>query len=450
MRKVLYLFVFIIILSLFATAVVNRSGLLVNVAQVRQTTIAEYIEEQGRTSLPRIYKITMPLEGRIREIPFREGQKVKKEELLAQLDTADLETNVIVTRSRLQTILSRIVLNEFNSLEKTALKESQNTIESVQNTVKASEKKVEASKAKHDFSKWSLEKSEELYLKDNATLQQFKQDKTSATQARVDYESDQLMTNALKAIETTTRLLPIYINQFLERKKLSREILLKEKVGAEAELEQAQRNLKRAQIVSPIEGVILKRYIVNERVLPAGTELMNIGNLDHLEITADILSEEAFSIERGSPVEIRCGNLDQAFLGKVLRITPQGFAKQSSLGVEQQRVEVVMSIDPGSLQTIRQKYHSLGLNYRVRVKIYTDRHEKALTIPRSALFLDQKEQWQIFIVENKQARKVDVEVGLMNPEEVEILSGVEAKDIVILAPDASLDNGTRVEVLRNN
>jgi HlyD family secretion protein len=130
--------------------------------------------------------------------------------------------------------------------------------------------------------------------------------------------------------------------------------------------------------------------------------------------------------------------------GVVHRIYPAGFTKISSLGVEQQRVIVVVRFGEGVLQKLRSE-RDLGVDYRVRVRIFTDENSRALIVPRSALFRGADGGWEVFVVRSGRAALQPVEVGLMNDEIAEVTKGLEAKETVVLAPESSLHHGTRVD-----
>ena len=130
--------------------------------------------------------------------------------------------------------------------------------------------------------------------------------------------------------------------------------------------------------------------------------------------------------------------------GNVKRIYPAGFTKVSSLGVEQQRVKVVVAIGAEDLERLRTQQR-LGVGYRVRVKIYTAEKPEARIIPRSALFRSVAGHWQVYAVRAGKAVLQQVEVGLMNDEQVEVLKGLSPEDRVILAPETTLSDGTWVK-----
>ena len=194
---------------------------------------------------------------------------------------------------------------------------------------------------------------------------------------------------------------------------------------------------------SPIEGTVLKKYYSNERTLSAGEILLEIGKLDELDVEADVLSQYVGNIQIGAPVDIEgpaIGN--QPVQGKVKRIYPKGFTKISSLGVEQQRVKVIISFNQDLWKELEQQNRELGTDFRVRVKIYTEIKKDVVKVPRSTLFRNGSGQWQAFVVRNDKTVLLDVEPGVMNDFEAEIKSGIKTGDQLIVAPGMNLKSGT--------
>jgi HlyD family secretion protein len=181
--------------------------------------------------------------------------------------------------------------------------------------------------------------------------------------------------------------------------------------------------------------------------LPAGEPLLEIGNLADLEIEAEVLTQDVVRIQPGDAVDIYGAAIGpRPARGRVERIYPAGFTKISSLGVEQQRVKVVVRFDPEDLAQLREE-RELGVGYRVNVKLYTASKDDALVVPRSALFRGGDGDWQVFAVRDGVARLVNVRVGLINDELAEITDGLAAEDIVVLAPETDLQDGVRVKPL---
>ena len=211
-----------------------------------------------------------------------------------------------------------------------------------------------------------------------------------------------------------------------------------------------ERDRGRTQVRTTVDGVILKREVSNETVLAAGTVLLEIGNPSELEVEADVLSQDVVKIQNGDTVDLIGAAVGtEPIQGKVSRIYPQGFTKVSSLGVEQQRVKVIIDFVEGALQSLKNQGRVLGVDYRLRVKIYTDERDDAITVPRAAVFRSGAGNWQAFVVVDGKAELRDVVLGLRNDYVVEILDGIAVDEVVIVAPDSGISSGVLVETDRN-
>jgi HlyD family secretion protein len=196
-----------------------------------------------------------------------------------------------------------------------------------------------------------------------------------------------------------------------------------------------------------VEGVILERAVSNERQVAVGTVLLRIGRWEDLEIEADVLSSDVVRVKPGQTVEVHGPAIGpKPATAKVTRIYPAGFTKTSSLGVEQQRVKVIVKFTPLDLRRLRED-NDLGVHYRVRVRIFTAESSGALVIPRSALFRGSKNDWRVFVIRDGRAHLQAVKVGLSNDESAEITSGLSESDQVILAPETNLVEGQSVRVI---
>lgn len=193
-----------------------------------------------------------------------------------------------------------------------------------------------------------------------------------------------------------------------------------------------------AIVVSPVDGVILKRVHESESVVPAGERLVEIGDPRRLEIVADLLSTDAVRVQPGARAIIEQWGGDKKLDAKVRRIEPSGFTKISALGVEEQRVNVVLDFtDPAAA------WAALGDAYRVEVRIVTWEAADVLKVPTSALFRD-GDQWAVYLVDRDRARRTIVELGHQTGQEAEVKSGPAADARVILHPGDSLTDGARV------
>lgn len=442
-------------------------GVPVETAPVRRGEIRQFVDERAVTRLPETYLITMPMAARIDAVveedaagrPLRqlkdwtEGTPVKAGQVVARIKPSDLQLAVDRARAAYQALEARVEENADNSVENTARRQTEEFVKSMNATVAAAEGRMTAGAAKAEYARVIAEDAQQTHArgatsKENLLLAQLRQ-----TEAEVDYRQDRLVHEAMVALQKATYLMPTMVQQYIDRKRLTGKALLKQKAEAKAILEQVEQDQQRGVLRSPVDGVILQRFVTNERFLPAGQSLLEIGRLEDLEVEADVLSLDVVDAKVGCPVEIYGPAIGTPPAhGTVERIFPAGFTKVSSLGVEQQRVKVIIRFDQEELKRLLAQ-RGLGVGYRVRVRIFTAEKAATLTIPRSALFRGAAGQWQVYAVRGGRAQLQDVGVGLINDEAVEVLSGLSTQDEVILAPESTLSDGTRVQpspALRQN
>jgi HlyD family secretion protein len=191
-------------------------------------------------------------------------------------------------------------------------------------------------------------------------------------------------------------------------------------------------------VYSPVDGRILRILSESESVVPAGAELAEIGDPGNLEIVVDLLSSDAVKVAPGQEVIIDDWGGDHPIAGVVRRIEPYGFTKVSALGIEEQRVNVIVDI-----RTPREQWQSLGHGYRVETRIILWQSDDVVKVPVTALFR-QGESWAVFKVENGTARSQVVEAGRRNGIEAEILGGLALGDRIVLHPSGRVGDGTDV------
>lgn len=213
---------------------------------------------------------------------------------------------------------------------------------------------------------------------------------------------------------------------------------------AEAEWQATKARLSRPgtstgviSVRAPVNGVVLKRLRESESVVAAGEPLMEIGDPRQIEIVADLLSADAVRVHTGDSVSIERWGGSEALHGTIRRVEPSGFLKVSALGVEEQRVNVIVSLDDPAAAA------ELGDGYRVDVRIAIWRSDAALTVPIGSLFRNGRD-WAVFVLEDGRARMRTVEVGQRNNDVAQVLSGVAAGERVVLHPPDTVGDNTRI------
>ena len=192
------------------------------------------------------------------------------------------------------------------------------------------------------------------------------------------------------------------------------------------------------EVQSPIAGRVLKVLRQSEGVVTPGTPLVEVGDPAALEIAVDVLTSDAARIRVGAPVVIdRWGGA--TLEGRVRRIEPSAFTRLSALGVEEQRVNVLID-----LTSPRAAWATLADGYRVEAHVVVWSGPEVLKVPASALFRRADGGWALFRVDGRVARLTPVAIGQRTAIEVEILEGVSAGDRVIAHPSDRVHDGAKV------
>ncbi len=191
-------------------------------------------------------------------------------------------------------------------------------------------------------------------------------------------------------------------------------------------------------VTAPVDGVVLKRVRESESVVPAGDPLLELGDPGQLEIVVDLLSLDAVRVKTGARVLVEQWGGDRALDAVVKRIEPSGFTKISALGVEEQRVNVVLAFTD-----VDGAWKALGDGYRVEARIVTWEAADVLKVPTGALVRTANE-WAVYTVADGRAARVVVTLGHQNGQEAEVTGGLEAGAVVILHPGDAITSGVKV------
>jgi len=193
------------------------------------------------------------------------------------------------------------------------------------------------------------------------------------------------------------------------------------------------------RIEAPVDGIVLRRPRVSAGVVQPGEPLVEIGDPTTLEVVADYLSTEAVRLAPGTRIVVDgWDDTGRVLTGRVRRVEPGGFTKISALGVEEQRVNVVVAAADTA-----DAWASLGDGYRVRTRAVVWEGDAVLTVPLGSLFR-RGDGWAVFVVEAGRAVERPVEIGHQSETAVEILRGVEEGESIVLHPGDRIADGVRV------
>lgn len=194
-------------------------------------------------------------------------------------------------------------------------------------------------------------------------------------------------------------------------------------------------------IAAPVSGSVLRVLQESEVVVAVGTPLLELGDPQQLEIVVDVLSADGRRIPAGARVELDAGG-EPRLAGRVRRVEPAAFTKVSALGVEEQRVNVIVDIVTPPAQ-----WRGLGDQYRVDARIVVLERPQAVIAPVAALFRD-GDQWAVYVASDGHARKRRVAVGGRTSSDAWIASGLAAGERVIVYPGDSVADGKRLKAVR--
>ena len=188
---------------------------------------------------------------------------------------------------------------------------------------------------------------------------------------------------------------------------------------------------------APAAGSVLSVITESEGMIAEGTPLLSIGDPHRIELVVDLLSREAVRVKSGDRVEVTQWGGPQPLIGHVERVEPFGRLKVSALGVEEQRVNVVVRFDDLSTEEAAR----LGHGYQVDATIVRWSRADAVRVPIGALFRGPDGGWRVFVIADGRAQERRIEIGHMNDLFGEVRDGLREGEIVAINPSGSLGNG---------
>ncbi|MTW21011.1 efflux RND transporter periplasmic adaptor subunit [Allochromatium palmeri] len=366
---------------------------LVDVEPVVRGPLAVTLEAEGRTRVVERYRISAPVDGQLRRLELEVGDSVQAGQVIAILD------------AQVSPVLDR------RSQERAGAR-----LASAESELAATRAAVTAAEASASLARVELERIERLAKPGMVS-------RTQLDQARAESLGREAELDAAR-----------FRVQSAERDRLAAQAELKY-AGELAPGEQG-----RLELTAPVDGVVLKRESESARVVRAGDVILELGDPGALEIEVDVLSADAVRLAVGRRVWIERWGEPTPLEGRITRIEPVAFTKVSALGVEEQRVWVIVA-----LTTRRAEWARLGDGYRVNARFVLWEAEDVLQVPTSSLFRH-GEGWALFCAVDEHARLTPVELGHRGALQTELRGGLEIGTAVIVHPDRELADGTRVQI----
>ena len=368
-------------------------AVLVDVGQVTRGELVVDVRAEGRTRVRDLYVITAPLAGHLQRIGNRTGEAVRKGDVVAVLDPS--ESALLDPRTRAEAKAALAAATAALNLAQAQLTEAEAV-------------KVDAAR--------DAERTRVLFERQVVS-------RSAIDKAAMNLDAASARVAAARAAKAVAEA---------------------DRSGARMRLDPpgaAGRASGLRAIRAPASGTILRVHVQSETMVAAGTAILEIADPENLEVVAEFLSGDAAQFRPGAEVQLT-GWGGQTLAGRVRTVEPSGFLKISALGVEEQRVNVVIDLAEAPAD------HVLGDGFRVDAAVTTWASPDVLQVPVSALFRAQGD-WSVFRINGRRAQLTRVEIGHQNQGQAEIVAGLSAGDDVVLYPDRSLSDNQPVRRRRN-
>jgi HlyD family secretion protein len=362
----------------------------VEVAEIRQGRFEQSIEEDGQTRIKDRYTVSAPVAARLARSTLREGDTVAAGDIVAVLTP----------------VMSSMI-------DDRTAREAVARLRAATAGIERATARVERTKVAVQEARLDLERTERLAGDGFVSV------------SRLD----------------AARLSLAAAQRELQTAGAEREVAVQERSQAAAALQPAASGASGRPLAvrSPVSGVVLKMPLQSEATITPGTPLLDIGDLAQMEVMAELLTTDAVQVQPGTPTVIeRWGGPPLA--GRVRLVEPAAFTKISALGIEEQRVKVLIDIAEAP-----QARRSLGDGFRVGVRIVTSSVEQAQLIPAGALF-PHDGGFAVYLMHGSRARLQPVELGGRNGTSAWARKGVTVGERVILYPPPALADNKRVQV----
>jgi HlyD family secretion protein len=389
----------------------------VDLVEVGRGTLRVTVDEDGKTRIREKYVVSAPLNGRILRISMDPGDEVQAG----------------------KTLLTMIEPRDPELLDARTVAQAEARVKAAEAALRQTEPQLEKARAEQAYAESELTRLREAYKRNAVSLSELES-------AELAYRR---WSEELRTARVAQEISQFELQQAQAALLRSRPRADESGDGDAADVQQTtgtngglppanHANGWNFPIYSPITGRVLRVFQESAAVVTPGTPLVELGDPSDLEVEIDVLSRDAVKIEAGDRVLLEHWGGDRPLEGVVRVVEPAGFTKISTLGVEEQRVNVIVDlIEPP------EKRRSLGDGFRVEARVVIGEARDALKVPTSALFRVGG-QSAVFQVVEGLVREQRVKIGRQNGLEAEVLDGLSAGDQVVLHPSDRIEAGVRV------
>ncbi|MCA9794272.1 MAG: HlyD family efflux transporter periplasmic adaptor subunit [Candidatus Eremiobacteraeota bacterium] len=405
----------------------------VEVTQPVRGALEESFQERAETRLEEDYPVNLPVSGRIGRIDLEPGDKVSQGQLITQFDAFPVESEAEAAYDAVRELEKQLEVSRDTEVERAERRRAQESVESARKSLAAIDVQIQDAQLAVRQSERDLERTRNLVQGGALPPQQLEQARLQVDQSRLAATRlNRELTAARQRVDEARAGVKTFDSQ-IDTKLQSSQVVAERLAQARTRLERSQYEVTKTPIRSPIEGVVLERLVQGPRELPAGTPLVRLGRPNQQEIVCEVLSQDALRVEVGTRVELDPGGGKPTFFSQVKEIEPAGFTKLSSLGVEQQRVNVLISLPENAPK--------LGIAYELQARFITARKEDCLKIGRFSVLQEPDGGDYVFLVADGHLKKQPVELGLRGEREVEVLDGLTSDARLVKIPDVTMHEG---------
>ena len=400
----LFIFFFLVFVVAFIVYGLMPVPMEVDMARAETGSIRVTVDQDGKTRIRERYIVSTPLAGRLLRVELDPGDAVEAgKSLLATVEPRDPEL-----------------------LDARTIAQAEARVKAAEAALQKMEPLLEEARAAQEYSEMELKRVRDAR---RATPQSI-----SASEVESKLLEYRVRTALLRSARHSEDIARFELDQ-AEAALLRSRPLENDEVAAQIDGKDGNWNFL---IRSPIDGRVLRVFQESSAVVAGGTALLELGDPLDLEVEIDVLSRDAVKILPGAKVLLENWGGDETLQGSVRLVEPSAFTKISTLGVEEQRVNVIVDLlDPP------EKRAALGDGFRVEARIIVDEASEVLKIPTSALFRRGKD-WAVFRVEQGIAQETSIQLGMQNGLEAEVESGLSVGDLVIVHPGDDVVDGASV------
>ncbi len=384
LRRVIWALVLAVVAGALAWSLWPRP-ITVETATVSRRDIVETVEEEGKSRIREIFTVSAPIAGQMLRVNLHAGDEVVKDE----------------------TVVASIKPADPGLLDARTKGVAEAAVEAARAAVELAKAELRQAEAQLAFSKSELARAGRLIAQ--------------GTISERAYEKAKLDAETAEAVVESARSLLNVRNRELERAQAA---LIETGVSG---------GTCCTEVRAPISGKVLRVLTESEQVVQAGTPLLQIGDPADLEIVAELLSRDAVLVRPGSQAVIDNWG-GPPIEASVTRVEPSAVTKVSALGIEEQRVNVVLSLGSDGARL------ALGDGFRVVIRITVAKGENLAAVPIGALFRDGG-AWAVYALVDGRARLTTVEIGRRNDQWAEVVSGLGEGETVILHPSDRIADG---------